>query len=224
MKIKIVVNETEFTHSKYSVEIETDYYDSIDDLTEQDVRNLIEQESFNSKEHEEPYINFVKERGELEEEKQWTETEVIGFEEVGRITNGPLIEWHGVGRKKVHGNYKNGKEEGLWTEWFENGNKKVEGNYKGGREKGVWTMWYENGQKEREGNYKNGRRNGLWMRWYDDGRTKLASNYLDGRKDGLWIYWDKEGNVTKTETCEVSTECGEEGKCGEENQSVPPLA
>jgi len=89
---------------------------------------------------------------------------------------GRLVKKYRNEQKKLEGNYKDGKEEGLWTEWHKNGQKEWEGNYKDGKEDGLFTMWDENGQKKREENWK------------------------DGNREGLWTRWDKEGNVTKTET------------------------
>ena len=50
-------------------------------------------------------------------------------------------------------NYKNDPIEtrhGLVTLWYDNGQKKVEGNYKDGKEDGIWIAWDENGQIKRE--------------------------------------------------------------------------
>jgi antitoxin component YwqK of YwqJK toxin-antitoxin module len=59
--------------------------------------------------------------------------------------------------KEIEGNYKDGKEYGLFTTWYENGQKEIESNYKDGKRDGLFTTWYENGQKLTEGNYKNGK-------------------------------------------------------------------
>ena len=41
---------------------------------------------------------------------------------------------------KLAGNYKDGKEDGLWTYYFED-EKWKEGNYKDGKEDGLWTYY-----------------------------------------------------------------------------------
>ncbi len=63
---------------------------------------------------------------------------------------------HENGQKKGVGNYKDGKENGLFVAWDANGRKKSEINYKGGKEEGVWMWWHENGQKGGERNYRDG--------------------------------------------------------------------
>jgi antitoxin component YwqK of YwqJK toxin-antitoxin module len=41
-----------------------------------------------------------------------------------------------------------------YVTYYDNGQKKVEGNPKDGKLEGLWTYWYENGQKNSELNYK----------------------------------------------------------------------
>ena len=67
---------------------------------------------------------------------------------------GVYITTYPNGQKKIEGNYKDGKKEGLTTWWFENERKQAERNYKDDKQEGLATDWYENGQKEIEGNYK----------------------------------------------------------------------
>jgi antitoxin component YwqK of YwqJK toxin-antitoxin module len=63
---------------------------------------------------------------------------------------------HENGQKKGVGNYKDGKENGLFVVWDANGRKKSEINYKDGKEDGLWVWRHENGQKGGERNYKDG--------------------------------------------------------------------
>ena len=41
--------------------------------------------------------------------------------------------------------------------WFKTGEKECEGNYKDGKEDGIFTKWYETGEKEFEWNFKDGK-------------------------------------------------------------------
>jgi len=66
------------------------------------------------------------------------------------------VSWHEKGQKKHEGNWKDGKQDGLWTEWHENGQKQSETNYKDGKQDGLWLGWHENGQKAYEANFKDG--------------------------------------------------------------------
>jgi antitoxin component YwqK of YwqJK toxin-antitoxin module len=40
--------------------------------------------------------------------------------------------------------------------WYENGQQAYEGNYKDGKQDGLWPHWYENGQKSSKNTYKDG--------------------------------------------------------------------
>lgn len=76
------------------------------------------------------------------------------------------------GKKKYDINYKNGKNDGLYSWWFENGQKESEVNFKNGKEDGLSTSWYENGQKQNEGTYKDGQLVEVKGRWNEDGSVK----------------------------------------------------
>jgi antitoxin component YwqK of YwqJK toxin-antitoxin module len=69
---------------------------------------------------------------------------------------GKLVEEYANGQKKIEGNYKNGKPEGLETYWHKNGQKLREGNYKNGKPDGVHAWWHENGQKRSDTIWKDG--------------------------------------------------------------------
>ena len=69
---------------------------------------------------------------------------------------GKSIGHYENGQKKLEGNFKDGKREGLHTMWHENGQKKLEGNFKDGKPEGLHTSWYENGKIAGEECYRNG--------------------------------------------------------------------
>ena len=55
------------------------------------------------------------------------------------------------------GNFKDGKEEGLWKEYYDNGQVFEEIPYKDGKKEGMWRRYYyRNGQLETEGKFKYG--------------------------------------------------------------------
>ena len=66
------------------------------------------------------------------------------------------ISYWSNGKKRYEGNYKDGKEDGLWTEWYENGQKKQEVTFKDGIPDGLTTWWHWNGTKKLEGTWKDG--------------------------------------------------------------------
>lgn len=76
------------------------------------------------------------------------------------------------GQKKSETNYKNGKQNGLFTSWYENGKKKSETTYMDAEVNGLFTWWYENGQKMSETDYINGKANGVTIEWDENGQKK----------------------------------------------------
>ena len=70
--------------------------------------------------------------------------------------------------------------------YYENGNLRVKGNFKDGKENGLWEWYSENGQLEKKGNYKEGlREDGLWEFYYKNGQLISKGNWKDNNPDGL---------------------------------------
>ena len=129
--------------------------------------------------------------------------------------NGRVFSLHPSGKKKLDGNYKNGKKIGVWTifydndknnkfkeniyengklsglvEWYDNGHKKYEGSIdKYGKKLGHWIKWYENGEKFSQANYINERLDSTYIEWYENGQKRLETNYLNGMLDGPYSEW-----------------------------------
>ena len=72
---------------------------------------------------------------------------------------------------------------------YENGQKKSEGNFKDGKQEGLFVMWYENGHKEQEKNLKDGNLHGLSVGFYKNGQKRWKVNYKNGKKEGLEVSW-----------------------------------
>ena len=55
--------------------------------------------------------------------------------------------------------------------YYENGNLRVKGNFKDGKENGLWEWYSENGKLEKKGNYKEGlQEDGLWEFYHKNGQ------------------------------------------------------
>ena len=106
---------------------------------------------------------------------------------------GKAFKLHSNGQKSWEGNYKGGKEEGLWVWWHENGQKIREGTFKDGKEDGLALQWHENGLKLGKGNYKDGKADGLWILWHENGQKKSEGKFKDGKPDGLGVEWYENG-------------------------------
>ena len=100
---------------------------------------------------------------------------------------------HLNGQKSMEGNYKDGKEDGLWVWWYENGQKEAEINWKNGKQDGLHLNWYENGQKAAEGNNKDGKLDGPSVMWHKNGQKKSEANFKNGKLISD-KYWNRKGD------------------------------
>ena len=106
---------------------------------------------------------------------------------------GKMFRLYKNGQKKYEGQFRNGRQDGLYMEWHENGNKKRVSNFKEGKLDGLQTYWYENGKKEAESQFKNSKQNGEVKRWYENGKMWCKLNWKNGKMDGLSVMWHKNG-------------------------------
>jgi len=91
------------------------------------------------------------------------------------ILNGPYGQWNNNCKPAgVHGNYVNGKKEGLWTEF-------------------PWTGGYV------KATYVNGVLNGPYDSYNDDG-SGWSGNYVNGQQSGVWTLYRSDGSINFTET------------------------
>ncbi len=102
-------------------------------------------------------------------------------------------DWYESGQKRLEGNSKDGKKEGVWIEFYENGQKSAEGSYKNDKRDGLWTCWDGNGHKIYEVSYKNDEKDGLRTKWYENGQKELEGNWNGGKRDGFLIWWYENG-------------------------------
>jgi hypothetical protein len=83
---------------------------------------------------------------------------------------------------------------GKWFILYENGNKKLYGNFKDGKEDGLQTSWYINGQKSAEVNFKDGKGNGLLIWWHPNGQKKFERMEKNGSPvEGSIKFWNSKG-------------------------------
>ena len=83
---------------------------------------------------------------------------------------------------------------------YENGQKMGEANYKDGKEDGLWTQWHENGQKQREVNFKDGKEDGLAVMWHKNGQKGAECNWKDGKSiKGSVKFWNSKGQSVASE-------------------------
>ena len=80
---------------------------------------------------------------------------------------------------KSRGNYKDGRQDGVYEEWYENGQPKGQVNYKDGKREGKQCWWDESGELQYWGNFKNDKPHGICEIKNSDG-TISQSIYKDG--------------------------------------------
>ena len=84
-----------------------------------------------------------------------------------KIKNG--IAYIGNGNELYTGKYEEHSPDG----------QKIEVNYKDGKENGLWTWWYKTGQKKSEKHFIDGKENGITLDWYENGHKQYESNYTE---------------------------------------------
>ena len=103
------------------------------------------------------------------------------------------------GKKKIMGNLKNGKKNGIWIEWHNYG-RRLQETYKNGVLDGFVSIYYMNGQKEWRHTYNNGVLEGNYTRWHKNGKRAIDGFFENGIPVGIWAWRDKDGNILKKET------------------------
>ena len=103
------------------------------------------------------------------------------------------------------GNYKNGKEDGLWQTFSEKGSLLAEGHYKDGARDGLWQTFYQEGQLYKQGYYKNGKEDGLWEGYFEDHRVKERKFYKSGINLRISDTFDYTGRLEYQDTFDYKT-------------------
>jgi antitoxin component YwqK of YwqJK toxin-antitoxin module len=61
--------------------------------------------------------------------------------------------------------------------WYPNGKRKIEGNYLEGKKHGLSTMWHLNGAKWKEQTHQDGKPSGTWRIWNDNGELQESIDH-----------------------------------------------
>jgi hypothetical protein len=75
-----------------------------------------------------------------------------------------------------------GKKQGPW-EIYADSILSAKGNYKDDKQDGLWTYWYPNGMLKAEGHYILGSKNGMWVEWYPDGEMMWKGEWKNGHRN-----------------------------------------
>jgi len=113
------------------------------------------------------------------------------------------------------GEYRNGRQHGLWTRYFEAGqgdlfsgelNSQFQGpfvseaTFVDGKLDGAWTITGRDGRKIIEWHFENGTRHGKSSWWYPSGEKRLVVTYNNGVLDGDFLEWGPDGQMLGTTT------------------------
>ncbi len=132
-------------------------------------------------------VQEVKEEVKPEEPLAETNPELEGVNE-------DELEYRGVYPLIAHLKGSDTPYSGKWFILYENGNKKLYGNFKDGKEDGLQTSWYINGQKSAEVNFKDGKGNGLLIWWHPNGQKKFERMEKNGSPvEGSIKFWNSKG-------------------------------
>ena len=91
----------------------------------------------------------------------------------------------GFYRKKIAGEYLNGKKHGKWSYMYYNGNKHSEGEYQYNKKTGIWTYWYESGKKEAEKEHCNGKQARKFTCWDEKGKIREIGEIIHNTFEGI---------------------------------------
>ena len=114
-----------------------------------------------------------------------------------------MVYWYGGVAQLNHQTYKNGIKNGPYKEWYSFVKEKIlklVGNYKDGKEDGLWT-YYTKGWKWKEETYidKNISKISHYYRmdrFYRNGQIQAEGNTnFWGSYDGKWTYYNADGTI-----------------------------
>lgn len=114
-----------------------------------------------------------------------------------RVKEGPAIEWHENGARKVTGQWSQDRQVGEWVTYHPTGTPESRGTWVAGKKDGVWTTWAPTGEKVGEGPYVDGVEHGAWVFWNVETLVRTEGNYVLGGRDGRWLDYSPEGKATR---------------------------
>jgi len=109
--------------------------------------------------------------------------------------SGSWICWHVNGQKSFEIQFKDGKNDGVFTSFHDNGQKSFEQHYVGHVAEGSDTGWFPDGQLMYTGKYRNGKQDGRWVHFYHNGTKQSERNYKNGIEHGLSAGWSESGQI-----------------------------
>jgi MORN repeat variant len=100
-----------------------------------------------------------------------------------------------TGAKEMQTEYRDGKEDGLFTVWYGTGQVMTQAHFADGKRHGAWLQWHPNGMKSFEAHYTNGLAHGLYASWYSTGQKERETVFDMDVDSGPSTTWDRKGVV-----------------------------
>jgi antitoxin component YwqK of YwqJK toxin-antitoxin module len=140
------------------------------------------------------------------------ERQVAQDEQGNYINQGSYTEYNPRGVVTRKGEYRNGKQQGLWTRYFDSGEGDLfsdeqdqfytgpftsEATFVDGQLHGIWVIKSRTQRKVIEFSFQNGVRSGQSTWWYPSGEKRREVSYKDGKPVGELHEFDDHGNLAR---------------------------
>ena len=94
--------------------------------------------------------------------------------------------------------FKDNLLHGRRTEWYFKGRKKMEGNWNEGKKDGLEKWWYGNGEQKSEKIFSDGKFMSA-VQWKPNGE-KCPATKIDENGNGFFVWYNEDGTERKRET------------------------
>jgi antitoxin component YwqK of YwqJK toxin-antitoxin module len=89
------------------------------------------------------------------------------------------------------------KLDGYSSLFWRDGRCRTRGEYRMGKQHGMWHEWNMLGIRTKTTEFSNGKMNGIYRTWNDWGDPLVRGSFKDGKRDGEWTFWEREGGEVR---------------------------
>lgn len=113
----------------------------------------------------------------------------------GKLLHGLVFTCSPNGDTLMRGNFRKGREEGVFRYCYTDGKLKEIRRYKAGRKTGEHNGWYENGVHRFEYHYKDDLYEGAYKEWFANGQLYRSQYFVAGHESGPQQTWNADGQI-----------------------------
>jgi antitoxin component YwqK of YwqJK toxin-antitoxin module len=133
------------------------------------------------------YTNYLASRDDAGGEPVFKELkEVLTKYENGKMKRAFKMQTFENYPPRIHGEFR---------EWWDNGELWKKGEYKDGKQVGLWEFRSRAGEVVKKGTFVDGRPDGQWSYLRKDGTLQRIESYANGERDGAWTEYDETGKI-----------------------------